>query len=135
MLKAQFARCAMLCLLSTAMFAASAVKPPLAPVNPVVETLWGHKVTDNYRYMEALGPDTIAWMKAQGAYTRAVLDGIGPIEKLKTDVTAFTEDHRQHRGAAAHCEDPLAPGACCAGAVSEELALGARGPPGQSSLL
>jgi hypothetical protein len=32
------------------------------------------------------------------------------------------EDHRQHRGAAAHCEDPVAPGACCAGAVSERAA-------------
>jgi hypothetical protein len=31
-------------------------------------------------------------------------------------------DHRQHRGAAAHCEDPVAPGACCAGAVSERAA-------------
>ena len=37
------------------------------------------------------------------------------------------EDHRQHRGAAAHCEDPVAPGARCAGAVSERAAArGAR---------
>jgi len=37
------------------------------------------------------------------------------------------EDHRQHRGGAAHCEDPVAPGACCAGAVSERAAArGAR---------
>jgi prolyl oligopeptidase len=69
---------------------AATLKPPLAPVKPVVETLWGRKVTDNYRYMEALGPDTLAWMKAQGAYTRAVLDGIGPLAKLRTDVAAFT---------------------------------------------
>src|SRR5271169_3732760 len=32
------------------------------------------------------------------------------------------EDHRQHRGAAADCEDPVAPGARCAGAVSERAA-------------
>ena len=32
------------------------------------------------------------------------------------------EDHRQHRGAAGHCEDTVAPGACCAGAVSERAA-------------
>ena len=32
------------------------------------------------------------------------------------------EDHRQHRGAAAHCEDTVAPGACSAGAVSERAA-------------
>ena len=37
------------------------------------------------------------------------------------------EDHRQHRGAAADCEDPVAPGARCAGAVSERAAArGAR---------
>jgi hypothetical protein len=30
-----------------------------------------------------------------------------------------TQDHRQHRGAAAHCEDPVAPGAHGAGAVPE----------------
>ncbi len=29
-------------------------KPPAAPVKPVSETLWGQRVTDNYRYMEAL---------------------------------------------------------------------------------
>jgi hypothetical protein len=34
------------------------------------------------------------------------------------------EDHRQHRGAAAHCEDTVAPGACCAGAVSERAGRG-----------
>ncbi len=28
-------------------------------------------------------------------------------------------DPTKHRGAAGHCEDPVAPGACCAGAVSE----------------
>jgi prolyl oligopeptidase len=90
MRRVSFACSAVLCLLSAAVFCASAEKPPLAPVKPVVETLWGRKVTDHYRYMEALGPDTIAWMKAQGAYTRAVLDGIRPLDKLKTDVAAFT---------------------------------------------
>jgi len=90
MRRVSFACSAVLCLLGAAVFPASIVKPPLAPVKPVVETLWGRKVTDNYRYMEALGPDTIAWMKAQGTYTRAVLDSIGPLGKLKTDIAAFT---------------------------------------------
>jgi prolyl oligopeptidase len=90
MLKVPFACSAALCLIGTTVLSASAVKPPPAPVKPVVETLWGHKVVDNYRYMEALAPDTIAWMKAQGAYTRAVLDGIGPLATLKSDVAAFT---------------------------------------------
>ena len=81
---------AALYLQSAPVFSAAVDKPPPAPIKPVVETLWGRKVTDNYRYMEAMGPETIAWMKAQGAYTRAVLDGIGPLAKLKTEVAAFT---------------------------------------------
>ncbi len=40
------------------------------------------------------------------------------------------EDHRQHRGAAAHCEDPLAPGACGAGAVSERAVAWGAGAAG-----
>jgi prolyl oligopeptidase len=65
-------------------------KPPAAPVKPVIETLWGRKITDDYRYMEALDPFTMAWMKAQGAYTRSVLDGIKPLAQLKTQVAQFS---------------------------------------------
>ena len=64
--------------------------PPAAPVKPVTETLWGQKVTDDYRYMEALDPATIGWMKAQGAYTRSVLDGIKPLANLKAEVAKFS---------------------------------------------
>jgi prolyl oligopeptidase len=64
--------------------------PPAAPVKPVTETLWGQKVTDDYRYMEALDPATIDWMKAQGAYTRSVLDGIKPLANLKAEVAKFS---------------------------------------------
>jgi len=65
-------------------------KPAPAPVEPVTEALWGRKVTDNYRYMEKLGPDTIAWMKAQGAYTRSILDAIKPRQALAQKIAAFT---------------------------------------------
>ena len=64
--------------------------PPAARVIPVTETLWGRKVTDNYRYMEALDPATIEWMKAQGAYTRSLLDGIRPLANLKVEVAKFS---------------------------------------------
>jgi len=67
-----------------------AEKKPAAPVRPVVETLFGRKITDNYRYMEALDPATIAWMKSQGAYTRSVLDSIKPLAQLKTDAAKFS---------------------------------------------
>lgn len=70
----------------------SAPVPPRAPaaVKPVTETLWGRKVTDNYRYMEALDEQTLGWMKAEGAYTRSVLDAIGPLARLKSEVAAFS---------------------------------------------
>ena len=65
-------------------------QPGPPPVRPVTETLWGVQVTDNYRYMESLDPQTIDWMKAQGAYTRKVMDAIGPLAALRTRVSAFT---------------------------------------------
>src|SRR5574337_1758922 len=65
--------------------------PPTAPpIKPVTETLWGVKVTDNYRYMEKLDPATVAWMKAEGAYTRKVMDAIAPLAALQKRVSAFT---------------------------------------------
>ena len=66
------------------------VPPGPAPIRPVTETLWGKSVTDNYRYMEAMGPETQAWMKAEGGYTRAVLDSIKPLAALQARVERFT---------------------------------------------
>jgi prolyl oligopeptidase len=65
-------------------------KPPTAQIKPVEETLFGRKITDNYRYMEALDPATLAWMKAQAAHTRSVLDGIKPLAQLKVDSAKFS---------------------------------------------
>jgi prolyl oligopeptidase len=65
-------------------------RPTPAPVKPVTETLWGKQVTDNYRYMEALDASTIAWMKAQGAYTREILDAIPSRAALGARIAAFT---------------------------------------------
>jgi prolyl oligopeptidase len=73
-------------------------RPALAPVKPVTETLWGKQVTDNYRYMEALDPSTVAWMKAQGAYTRSILDAIPPRAALETKIAAFTGSFGFTRG-------------------------------------
>src|SRR6185503_8847660 len=65
-------------------------RPAAAPLKPVTETLWGKQVTDNYRYMEALDAQTLAWMRAQGAYTRSVLDAIPRRAELAAKVAAFT---------------------------------------------
>jgi prolyl oligopeptidase len=67
-----------------------AAQPAPPAVKPVTETIWGQSVTDNYRYMEDLGPDTLTWMKAQGAYTRSILDSIKPRAALGQRVSAFT---------------------------------------------
>jgi prolyl oligopeptidase len=63
---------------------------PVADVRPVTETLWGVKVTDQYRYMEALDPSTIAWMKEQGDYTRSVFAAIMPRAALEQRIAQFT---------------------------------------------
>jgi prolyl oligopeptidase len=89
MRKAQLAFIATAALLSSLAWSVDK-KPPAAPVKPVIETLWGRKITDDYRYMEALDPATTAWMKAQGAYTRSVFDGIKPLAHLKTQVAQFS---------------------------------------------
>jgi prolyl oligopeptidase len=65
-------------------------KPGPAAVKPVTETLFGQQVTDNYRYMEQMDADTTAWMKSQGAYTRAVVDSVAPRAELGKRVSAFT---------------------------------------------
>jgi len=65
-------------------------KPANAPAKPVTETMWGQHVTDTYRYMEALDPKTLSWMKGEGAYTRKVLDAIGPRTALEKKIAAFT---------------------------------------------
>ena len=64
--------------------------PPVAPVKPVTETLFGTAITDNYRYMEKLDAETLGWMKAQGAHTRAVFAAIAPRAELAKRVSAFT---------------------------------------------
>jgi len=65
-------------------------KPPMAVEKPVTETQYGQQVTDRYRYMEAMDASTVAWMKAQGAYTRGVLDAIRPRAALERRIAAFS---------------------------------------------
>jgi prolyl oligopeptidase len=66
-----------------------ASKPPLAAVDPVTETLYGTTVVDPFRYFEQMGPATVAWMRAQGAYTRDVLDAIAPRAALLKRMSDF----------------------------------------------
>jgi prolyl oligopeptidase len=68
-------------ILGTLFFVAGSVAaqtpPPKAPVKEVVDTYFGQKVVDPYRWMEETkSPDMVGWMKAQNDYTRAVLEKI-----------------------------------------------------------
>jgi len=64
-------------------------KPPVAAVRPFQETLYGITVKDPYRYMESLNGDVLAWLRAQGAYTRKVLDSIRPRAAFAKRVSEF----------------------------------------------
>ena len=63
--------------------------PPGLAAQAVEEMYFGTKVTDRFRFMEAMDPTTIAWMKAQGAYTRSVFDSIAPRAEYLRTLSAF----------------------------------------------
>src|SRR6478752_4182035 len=49
--------------------------PPSTEKKPVEETLYGHKITDPYRWLEdSKSPETQKWVGEELAYTRRVLD-------------------------------------------------------------
>ena len=49
--------------------------PPKAKVEPVEDTVQGHKIVDNYRYLENRdNPDTKQYVEQELAYTRSMLD-------------------------------------------------------------
>ena len=66
-----------------------ATRPPAAIARPVTEDYFGTKVTDRYRSMESRDPETVAWMKAQGAWSRGVLDAIRPKAAYQAKLAAF----------------------------------------------
>jgi prolyl oligopeptidase len=73
-------------------------RPALMPAKPVTETLWGQQVTDNYRYMEAMDPSTVEWMKAQAAYTHSMLSAVPPRAALEAKIADFTGSFGLTRG-------------------------------------
>lgn len=58
--------------------------PPKAKIEPVEDTLHGHKIVDPYRYLEnASSPETQDYVTQQLAYTRGILDPLPGREKMK----------------------------------------------------
>ncbi len=64
---------------------------PQAPptrVEPVVDDLHGQEVVDPYRWLEnGEHPDTLAWVEAQNAYTRSLLDEVPGRESIHARLT------------------------------------------------
>jgi len=80
-----------LLILASAVYAADSVtssaaqaRPPKAEAKPVVETIHGTKIVDDYRWLEdAASPETEKWVTQEGAYTRSLLDPLPGREPLR----------------------------------------------------
>jgi prolyl oligopeptidase len=65
--------------------------PPRAAVRPVVENYHGVEVADPYRWLEDSGdPEVAAWVAAQNAHTRSVLDAWPGRDAVRRRVTELT---------------------------------------------
>jgi prolyl oligopeptidase len=64
-------------------------RPPIAPKHQFHETLYGVSLSDPYRYMEDLGPETLSWLKAQGAFTQQVFSSIPGRAALQKRIAEF----------------------------------------------
>ncbi|WP_114241498.1 prolyl oligopeptidase family serine peptidase [Dyella sp. C9] len=82
----------LLCALLAGLVVAQQLSPPPAPPKrPVSDTYFGTTLTDPYRYMEKVGdPEVVAWIKAEGRYTAAVLDSIPGHAALVRQMSDFT---------------------------------------------
>jgi len=57
--------------------------PPKARLQPVEDTVQGHKIVDPYRYLEDSGdPDTKLFVEQELAYTRSILDPLPGRDKI-----------------------------------------------------
>ena len=62
--------------------------PPVAKAQPVEDVLHGHKIVDNYRWLEdGTSSDTRAWVEGQLAYTRGMLDPLAGREQIQKRLT------------------------------------------------
>ncbi len=65
--------------------------PPKVKVEPVTDDLHGHKITDNYRWLEdAKSGATQEFVRDQMAYTRSVLDPLPGRQKIQKRLTELS---------------------------------------------
>ena len=58
--------------------------PPKAKSQPVIDDLHGHKITDNYRWLEdGSSPETQEYVRQQWAYTRSMLDPLPGRDRIR----------------------------------------------------
>lgn len=61
---------------------------PSSRIDPVSEHMHGHEIVDPYRWLEdAKSPDTVAWVEAQNAYTRDLLDRVPGRDRIQRRLT------------------------------------------------
>lgn len=72
---------------------ATAQQPPVAPTRPVVDEYFGTKLTDPYRWMESRpNPDLEQYLKGQGDYARAALDGLPRRKEVLEHIVSLDAD-------------------------------------------
>jgi prolyl oligopeptidase len=68
------------------------VGPPKAKVEPVEDTIQGHKIVDRYRYLENPNdPDTKLYVEQELSYTRAILDPLPGRDKINARLSQLLE--------------------------------------------
>jgi prolyl oligopeptidase len=68
------------------------VGPPKAKVEPVEDTVQGHKIVDRYRYLENPNdPDTKLYVEQELSYTRSILDPLPGRRTINTRLSQLLE--------------------------------------------
>jgi prolyl oligopeptidase len=66
--------------------------PPKAKVEPVEDTVQGHKIVDPYRYLEnANNPDTRLYVEHEVSYTKSILDPLPGRDKINARLSQLLE--------------------------------------------
>ena len=67
-------------------------QPPETRVKTVTDTIFGHTISDDYRWLEDDNADEVKlWTKEQNKFTRDILDAIPFREKLKKQISEIIE--------------------------------------------
>jgi prolyl oligopeptidase len=78
------------CLLAVAIHAALGANVPSTREDDVVDVVSGVRIVDPYRWLEdQQSPETRAWIDAQNAYTRAVIDALPGRDRMKQRIAAL----------------------------------------------